>query len=45
MSSTAEKFLEIENISLRTGHIQFLRVDEFFHGKGINAKVKIENNS
>ena len=45
MFSAAEIFLEIKNIAQCTGHIQFLRIDEFFHRKDINVQVKLENYS
>ena len=44
MVPSTEKVQEIVNIALRTGYIQFLRVNELFHGGAFEVRVKIENN-
>jgi len=41
--SAAEIFLKIENIALRTGHIQSFGVNNSSHDEGFRVGVKLEN--
>jgi hypothetical protein len=43
LSSTVEKFLEVEYITRRTGYIQFFWVDNSAHDRGLRVGNKLEN--